>query len=100
MSIGPVLEANALHKFYVQGRRKKIKKIALENASIALFPGSTLALVGKSGSGKSTLGRCLALLEPPDACEIRFEGVNVTRLRPRELKRLRPSIQLIWQHSA
>jgi peptide/nickel transport system ATP-binding protein len=100
MSIAPVLEANALHKVYAQGRRLKSKKIALENVSVALFRGSTLALVGKSGSGKSTLARCLALLEPPDAGEIRFRGVNVAELRRRELKRLRPSIQLIWQHSA
>lgn len=100
MSVAPVLEANALRKVYVQGRQGKVKKIALENVSVALFRGSTLALVGKSGSGKSTLGRCLALLEPPDAGEIRFGGVNATELRPSALKRMRPSIQLIWQHSA
>lgn len=87
-----------MSKAYVQSRRSK--KVALENVNIGLSRGSTLALVGKSGSGKSTLGRCLALLEKPDAGEIRIQGVATRDLRQSELRRARQRVQLIWQHTA
>lgn len=96
----PLLEACALEKVYIRGRWQKSKKIALDNVDVILFRGSTLAVVGKSGSGKSTLGRCLALLERPDAGDIRFQGLTVTKLSRRRLKQIRPCVQLIWQHSA
>ncbi len=93
-----LLEARGLRKVYEQ--RRGIKKIAFEDVDISLLSGSTLALVGKSGSGKSTLARCLALLEEPDTGEILIRGSAVTNLSRRERRHARPSIQLIWQHSA
>lgn len=94
----PVLEACHLGKAYAQGKRTR--RIALNDVSLSVFRGSTVALVGKSGSGKSTLGRCLALLERPDAGEVRIEGAPVMNLSRRRLRQLCPRVQLIWQHSA
>jgi peptide/nickel transport system ATP-binding protein len=94
----PLLEAHDLRKIYVRGRKKT--SIALDGVSVSLSPGSTLALVGRSGSGKSTLARCLALLEKPDHGEIRICGLAVTNLSERELRQIRPRVQLVWQHSA
>jgi ABC-type glutathione transport system ATPase component len=73
---------------------------ALEDASLTLWPGSTLALVGKSGAGKSTLGRCVALLEATDSGEIRFQGRNVRTLGRNELAAIRRNVQFVFQQSA
>ncbi len=99
----PILEAHGLKKVYRRGRWGSFggaRNIALEGIELRLWAGSTLALVGRSGSGKSTLARCLALLEKPDAGEIRLRGALVTQLSASELKHFRPYVQLVWQHSA
>ncbi len=99
----PLLEACSLTKMYQRrrwGSSERGRTVALKDVDLTLFPGSTLALVGKSGSGKSTLGRCLALLEKPDAGEIRFRDLNITKLSRGELKHVRQRVQLVWQHSA
>ena len=52
----------------------------LEDVSLTLAPGETLALTGESGSGKSTLLHLLATLDLPDSGSIRLDGTEVTRL--------------------
>ncbi|SNS56559.1 ABC transporter ATP-binding protein [Tropicimonas sediminicola] len=52
----------------------------LEDVSLTLAPGETLALTGESGSGKSTLLHLLATLDLPDAGSIRLDGTEVTGL--------------------
>jgi ABC-type glutathione transport system ATPase component len=74
--------------------------VALQDVSLELFAGRTLALVGPSGSGKSSLARCLVLLERPNAGEILHEGKNLLALKRPELKAARRGIQLIFQDSA
>lgn len=98
-----MLEAWHLYKRYVQGRwysRNKFDVTALNDVSLTIEPGSTLALVGESGAGKSTLGRCLARLEEPDSGEVRFDGRNLWTLQSEELLVARRNIQLIFQDSA
>jgi ABC-type glutathione transport system ATPase component len=73
---------------------------ALDDISLKVFEGRTLALVGPSGSGKSSLARCLVLLEQPSAGEILYRGRNLLALRPGELKTARREIHLIFQDSA
>jgi peptide/nickel transport system ATP-binding protein len=70
---------------------------ALENIRLVVRRRSTLAVVGESGAGKSTLARCLALLERPTAGEILLNGQNLLALSKRQLFRVRPSIQLVFQ---
>ena len=67
---GFVVEAVDVHKRY---RANEV----LKGVSFGLHRGDVKAILGPSGSGKSTLLRCLALLEPIDAGEIRLEGVRV-----------------------
>ncbi len=73
---------------------------ALQDISLEVFAGKTLALAGPSGSGKSSLARCLVLLEQPSSGEILFQGKNLLALTREELKRTRREMHLIFQDSA
>ncbi|HEY0443480.1 MAG TPA: amino acid ABC transporter ATP-binding protein, partial [Candidatus Limnocylindrales bacterium] len=64
---GPLLEAVDIHKRY--GHNEVLRGVTFE-----VKRGDVRAVLGPSGSGKSTLLRCLALLEPVDAGEVRLEG--------------------------
>jgi len=65
-----VLEADNLHKRY--GRNE-----VLRGVTFGVHRGDVKAVLGPSGSGKSTMLRCLALLEPIDAGEVRLEGRRI-----------------------
>ena len=96
-----ILQANNLVKTYTQttGRfglgSNQIK--ALDDVSIALKAGSTLAVVGESGSGKSTLARCLLQLHPFDSGEVLFEGVDLAKLDKNTLREKRKYLQMVFQ---
>jgi ABC-type dipeptide/oligopeptide/nickel transport system ATPase subunit len=96
----PLVRIENLRRGYVQRRPFSGSEYtieALENATLTISRGATLALVGDSGSGKSTLARCLALLEKPSAGEIWFNGRNLLELQASELCAVRSQIQLIFQ---
>ena len=78
----------------VQGVTKRYGKkdsefTALDNVSFTIPDGESIAIIGKSGSGKSTLMHTLALLDKPTAGSILIDGKDTTKLRERELDRLR-----------
>ncbi len=62
--------------------------------------GQTLGLVGASGTGKSTVARCVSRLEKPDSGQVWFDGIDIARLRARDLLPFRSSIQVIFQDAA
>ncbi len=98
--IEPLVRVEHLSKHYVQRRpltRAKFTVQALDDASLTIRQGTTLALIGESGSGKSTLARCLALLEKPSSGAIWFAGENLARLERKELVPFHRRIQLIFQ---
>jgi peptide/nickel transport system ATP-binding protein/oligopeptide transport system ATP-binding protein len=70
---------------------------ALNDVSIQLRAGTTLAVVGESGSGKSTLARCLLQLQPVDSGEVLFEGRDLAKLNPTELRDVRKNLQMVFQ---
>jgi len=92
-----ILEARGLVKTYQQrsGRfgfgTTEIK--ALDNVSVSLKQGSTLAVVGESGSGKSTLARCLLQLQPYDSGEVIFQGQSLAQLDKDSLRSVRKNLQ-------
>lgn len=96
-----ILQANHLVKTYTQrsGRfgfgSRQIK--ALDDVSIALKAGSTLAVVGESGSGKSTLARCLLQLHPFDSGEVLFQGQDLAKLNGQALRDVRKHLQMVFQ---
>ena len=73
---------------------------ALDDVSFSIAPGTTLALVGESGSGKSTLALVLACLERPTSGSIWFEGRDIAALGEKQLRAVRPQIQLVFQDPA
>lgn len=97
----PLVEARGLTKHYPVGgsflAREKLVVRALDGVDLDIRPGETLGVVGESGCGKSTLGRCLIRLIEPTAGEVRFDGRDVLALRSAELRRMRRSMQIIFQ---
>ena len=67
---------------------------AVEEVSLAIAAGETLALVGESGSGKSTLGYTVAGLQTPTAGALRFDGVTLDRATWPAARR---KIQIVFQ---
>lgn len=98
---GPLLEVRDLRVHFpvgpawLPGARRILR--AVDGVTLSLRQGETLSLVGESGSGKSTLARAILQAEPQARGEVRFEGQAITRLRPRDLRRLRQRIQLVSQ---
>lgn len=60
---------------------------ALENVSLHLAPGETVALVGRSGSGKSTLVQLLLRFYAPDHGEVRLDDLIVDEYRLADYRR-------------
>lgn len=96
----PILEAvklrkdfpvRALHWF---GSPRAVH--AVEDTSLALYPGKATALVGESGSGKTTVARLLVRLYEPTSGGIRFQGESLAKGR-RALRAYRRQVQYIFQ---
>ena len=83
---GPLLEARAVHKHYILGRRRLD---VLRGVTLNVSRGEFVALKGASGAGKSTLLHLLGGLDTPNGGEIHFNGSNLTSLGGAELCRWR-----------
>ncbi len=78
----PLIDIRNLAKSYRRGRQ--IVPV-LTDITLKVHAGDFLGLMGPSGSGKSTLLNLIAGIDKPDAGQILFDGVDITRLSETEL---------------
>jgi peptide/nickel transport system ATP-binding protein len=71
---------------------------AVKQADFSLYKGRTLGVVGESGSGKTTIGMMLTRLTDATAGSILFEGIDLARLTPAQMRTYRSRIQIIFQN--
>jgi len=74
--------------------------VVLDNVSLEVPEGVTLAIIGPSGCGKSTLLRLILRLEEPTAGKIIIENQDISRLSEEGLVKLRQKIGMVFQSSA
>ena len=89
----PYLVIEHLTKVYERGQ-----VLALKDVSFTVEKGEFLVVIGLSGSGKSTLLRCINRLIEPTKGRIWLDGVELTRLSPRQMRKVRRKIGMIFQH--
>ncbi|MDB5074139.1 MAG: oligopeptide transport system ATP-binding protein, partial [Chloroflexi bacterium] len=97
----PILEVRDIHKSYSLHRgwlqRQHALVRAVDGVSLQVRRGKTLAIVGESGCGKSTLARMMLRLEEPTTGEVLFEGDNILKLSPADLRKARGHFQMVYQ---
>ncbi|MEJ0011754.1 MAG: phosphonate ABC transporter ATP-binding protein [Bauldia sp.] len=77
--------------------RRFDNKIAVSNVNLKIEPGSFVGVIGRSGAGKSTLLRMINRLLDPSEGGIHYDGIDVARLRGKDLRRWRARCAMIFQ---
>ena len=70
---------------------------AVDGIDFEIRRGETLGLVGESGCGKSTTGRALIRLREPTEGTVTFDGIDLGKLKPEALRKMRRRMQIIFQ---
>ena len=93
-----LIQVQHVKKYYNHGAIK-----ALDDVSVDINKGDVMVVIGPSGSGKSTFLRSLNLLEQPTSGSIVFEGVDITKKKDENGKKLdidlhRQKMGMVFQH--
>lgn len=98
----PLLAAEGLVMHYAVRRHQGIRMVretvrAVDGIDLVVRRGETVGLVGESGCGKSTAARAMLRLETPTAGRVLFDGADLAGLAPRDLRRVRSRIGVVFQ---
>jgi peptide/nickel transport system ATP-binding protein len=97
----PLLEIKGLKKYFdvTEGLFSKQKQYlkAVDSINLKVYRGETLGIVGESGCGKSTTGNVILRLLEATEGEILFEGQDLRKLTPKQMREKRKDIQMIFQ---
>jgi phospholipid/cholesterol/gamma-HCH transport system ATP-binding protein len=89
----PAIAVDGLHKSF--GSQKVLNEV-----SLSVSRGETLAVLGRSGTGKSVLLRLIIGLEKPDSGSVRIHGQDITGLGLDQLGEIRRKMGFLFQHAA
>jgi len=90
----PLVEVKNLKKYF---KTAKGWLHAVDDVNFQIKAGTTLGVVGESGCGKTTLGRLILRLLDVTAGAIYFKGENILNYNKKQLREIRPKMQLIFQ---
>ncbi|KNC18581.1 ABC transporter ATP-binding protein [Arthrobacter sp. RIT-PI-e] len=98
-SLDKIIEVEDLTKvFKIRGSwGRSTDFTAVDDVSLSIARGTTTAVVGESGSGKSTVAKMVLGLESATSGSIKFDGVDITTLKRKELFDFRRRVQPIFQ---
>jgi len=91
----PLIELYDLTKYFDVAKGKRLH--AVDGVTMTINKGETMGIVGESGCGKSTLGRTVMKLHEPTSGKIIYDGVDITHYKKRQMKVIRPKLQMIFQ---
>lgn len=89
------LQIEHLKKYFKVGGKARLK--AVDDVSLKIYEGETLALVGESGCGKSTLGRTVIGIYKPTEGRISYEGYDMSGFKGKDRKDFAKLSQMIFQ---
>lgn len=93
----PYLSLRGVTKTFPARRGKETPVTAVDGVDLDVERGRVQGIIGYSGAGKSTLVRLMNGLEPVTSGSIELDGVDLTGLSPRQLRRQRHGIGMIFQ---
>ena len=98
-----VIEVKNLKVYFESRKKQKGQKQesflvrAVDDVSLSIRKGETLAVVGESGSGKTTLGKAMINVIPATEGKILYKGQDISELKDNDMQRMRQKLQMIFQ---
>lgn len=93
-----LIEVKNLSKFFTLTKKHQSHTRALDDINLSVPKGCIYGIIGMSGAGKSTLLRCLTGLEKPSSGEFLFDGESFPYDNPKELRKIRRKLGMVFQH--
>ena len=93
----PIVTLTNVSKTYPSRTREGAEVVAVDDVTLSIDKGDVFGIIGYSGAGKSTLVRLINALEPATSGTITVDGVDITALKERELRKVRGGIGMIFQ---